>query len=78
MQTTTLDVSEAQIRFGEVLALVVAGTEVVLTDGNRPLARLVPIAPPPPERVEGLHLGAIWMSPDFDEPLSDDFWLGPG
>jgi hypothetical protein len=24
----------------------------------------------------GLHLGAIWTSDDFDEPLSDGFWLG--
>lgn len=24
----------------------------------------------------GLHLGAISMSDDFDEPLSDSFWLG--
>ncbi|WP_308256308.1 hypothetical protein [Geminocystis sp. GBBB08] len=24
----------------------------------------------------GLHLGAISMAEDFDEPLSDSFWLG--
>lgn len=24
----------------------------------------------------GLHLGAISMSEDFDEPLPDEFWLG--
>ncbi|HAZ50097.1 MAG TPA: toxin-antitoxin (TA) system antitoxin [Cyanobacteria bacterium UBA11369] len=27
-------------------------------------------------RVLGLHLGAIVMSNDFDEPLPDEFWLG--
>ncbi len=27
-------------------------------------------------RVPGLHRGAIWMSPDFDEPLSEEFWAG--
>ena len=31
---------------------------------------------PPRERVAGLHPGAIVMSPDFDAPLPDEFWLG--
>lgn len=30
----------------------------------------------PRERVAGLHPGAIVMSPDFDAPLPDEFWLG--
>lgn len=59
METTTLDVSEAQTRLTEILALVIAGHEVVLTDGNTPLARLVPISPPDREHIPGLHAGAI-------------------
>jgi len=35
-------------------------------------ARLVPIS----SRVAGLPTGAIWTSPDFDEPLSEEFWTG--
>lgn len=31
---------------------------------------------PPRERMAGLHPGAIVMSPDFDAPLPDEFWLG--
>lgn len=27
-------------------------------------------------RVFGLHAGQCWISEDFDEPLSDAFWLG--
>lgn len=27
-------------------------------------------------RIAGLHSGAIWTGKDFDEPLSDEFWLG--
>lgn len=26
------------------------------------------------ERIAGLHRGQIWISDDFNEPLSDDFW----
>ncbi|NEQ66921.1 MAG: DUF2281 domain-containing protein [Symploca sp. SIO2D2] len=27
-------------------------------------------------RIPGLHMGQVWMSEDFHEPLSDEFWLG--
>jgi antitoxin (DNA-binding transcriptional repressor) of toxin-antitoxin stability system len=30
------------------------------------------------ERVLGLHAGKMWISPDFDDPLPDEFWLGEG
>ena len=53
-----------------LLSLVADGTEVVLTEDNTPIARLVPIS----KRIAGLHSGAIWMSEDFDEPLPDEFW----
>jgi len=26
-------------------------------------------------RVLGLHMGSVWMSDDFDEPLPESFWL---
>ncbi len=28
------------------------------------------------QRTLGLHEGSIQISEDFDQPLSDDFWLG--
>lgn len=32
---------------------------------------------PPPKRVAGLNRGqVVWMSEDFNAPLSDEFWLG--
>lgn len=65
MQTKRIDVREAQARSHELLSQVVAGVEWILTDGMKPVARLVPIS----ARVSGMHPGAIWTSPDFDEPL---------
>jgi prevent-host-death family protein len=77
MPTKTIEVQQTQKYLKELLALVVKGTEIILTQGNTPIARLVPIAASPAtSRVAGLHLGAIWMSDDFDEPLPDEFWLG--
>ncbi len=72
MPTKTFDVRKARDDLKELLSMAVAGTEVVFTEGNTPIARLVPAK----QRVAGLHSGAIWASEDFDEPLSEEFWVG--
>jgi antitoxin (DNA-binding transcriptional repressor) of toxin-antitoxin stability system len=74
--TQTIDVHEAQQRLPELVSLVIAGTEVILSEGPTPLVRLVPVTGPRPARVAGLHTGAITTSEDFDAPLPDEFWLG--
>ncbi len=71
----TIDLHEAQTNLAELVTLVRAGVEVMLTEGNTPIARLVPISPGLP-RIAGLHHGAIWTSDDFDEPLPEEFWVG--
>ncbi|HIE48090.1 TPA: toxin-antitoxin (TA) system antitoxin [Candidatus Bipolaricaulota bacterium] len=76
MLTKTVDVREAQTPLEELLSLVVTGTEIILTEGSTPIARLVPVALPTTPRVAGLHAGAIWISDDFDEPLPEEFWAG--
>jgi prevent-host-death family protein len=78
MLAKTVDVHEAQTRLSELLSLVLTGAEVILTQGNQPLARLVPVLPltTSAPRAAGLHAGAIWTSDDFDEPLPDEFWTG--
>jgi antitoxin (DNA-binding transcriptional repressor) of toxin-antitoxin stability system len=76
MLTKTVDVHELQVHLQELLTLMATGTEVVLMEDNRPIARLVPVASPVTGRVAGLHPGAIWTSDDFDEPLPDEFWAG--
>jgi prevent-host-death family protein len=76
MCTKTVDVREAQINLQDLLSLVREGTEIVLTEGATPLARVVPLAFTTTTRVAGLHAGAIWTSEDFDEPLPEDFWTG--
>ena len=77
MPTKTVEVQQSQTYLQELLLLVSSGSEIILTQGDTPVARLVPIttstATP---RIAGLHLNAIQMSDDFDEPLSEDFWLG--
>jgi antitoxin (DNA-binding transcriptional repressor) of toxin-antitoxin stability system len=72
MLTRTIDVKKRLPDLKGLLSLVADGTEVVLTEGNTPIARLVPIT----KRVAGLHAGAIWTSEDFDEPLPEEYWTG--
>lgn len=63
----TIDVDkELPPSLEDLLSLVALGTEVVLTEGDIPTARVLPIG----KRVAGLHAGSIWISEGFDEPLS--------
>ncbi|MFB2878489.1 toxin-antitoxin (TA) system antitoxin [Floridanema aerugineum] len=77
MLTKKLDIQQSSISIIDLLALVQDDTEIVLTDGDVPLAKVTPIV-----RIQeniapkaGLNLGAMVMSDDFDEPLPDEFWL---
>jgi antitoxin (DNA-binding transcriptional repressor) of toxin-antitoxin stability system len=75
MNTLEIDVRELPARLAEIVELVKAGGEVVVTENAVPRVRLAPLPPMQP-RIAGLHPGAITMTDDFDEPLPDEFWLG--
>jgi prevent-host-death family protein len=77
MSTTTVDVQEAQTHLSELLSLAKQGNEIIIVEGGTPLARLVPFASQNRPRVAGLHQGAMEMRADFNDPLPDEFWLGP-
>jgi antitoxin (DNA-binding transcriptional repressor) of toxin-antitoxin stability system len=74
--STKIDIRELPSRWEEALALAASGQEVIVTDGTTPRARLVPCPEWAPNRVPGLHAGAIHVATDFDAPLPDDFWTG--
>jgi antitoxin (DNA-binding transcriptional repressor) of toxin-antitoxin stability system len=72
MLTETVDVQDIKTRLAELLSLVQQGTEVILEQDDVPLARIVPITSSAKPRVAGLHRGAIWISDDFDDPLTSE------
>ena len=87
MADKTVDAGEAQAMLGELLTFVREGGEVLISDGDEPVARLVPVRAVPTaegpdrprrrrRRIAGLTPGVAHMSPDFDDPLPDSFWLG--
>lgn len=69
----TVNIHEAKTHLSRLLVDVENGQEVTIARAGRPIARLVR-AEPPPKRELGLERGTIWISPDFDAPMPDD-WL---
>ena len=75
MATTTIDISKHPTQLADLLALVGAGTDVIITQDNKTVARLVPMSDST-ERIGNLNPHSIQTSDDFDAPLPDAFWLG--
>jgi prevent-host-death family protein len=71
---TTITIEEAQTRLSELIHRLNPGEEVVITEGDRPVARLVPAtSPPEPRKVPrlGTLRGTVLSMDHFDDPLED-------
>ena len=75
MPSQTVNLDEAKSQLADLIAIASQGGEVIITQDGKPLARLVPVAHAK-KRIAGLNRGSIWTSPDFDEALPDEFWVG--
>jgi antitoxin (DNA-binding transcriptional repressor) of toxin-antitoxin stability system len=74
--TTTIDIRKAKTQLPRLLSIALKGNEVIITEHDKPRARIVPISPAVGMRTAGLHKGKIKTSRDFDAPLPDGFWTG--
>ena len=61
---------EAKTNLSRLVERAAAGEEIVIAEDGRPLARLVPLAPPR-AREFGFLAGRVRVGPDFDAPLPD-------
>ncbi len=71
---TTISVEEAQARLQDLIRQLAPGEELILTENQQPVAKLVGAqAKPKTSRPgPGLCKGMItYMAPDFDAPLED-------
>jgi prevent-host-death family protein len=71
---TTVTIQQAQSTLAELIHRLSQGDEVVITDNDRPVARLVPTPEKPrksPRRLGTLKGSVLYMAPDFDAPLED-------
>ena len=64
-------VHEAKTNLSRLIAETLAGGEVVITRGNIPVVRLVPLTASG-RRCFGLLNGKLTIDAGFDEPLSED------
>ena len=67
-----VNIHEAKTHLSRLIQDVLAGEEVIIAKGNRPVVRLVLHESAKPARIPGRIPGLIvHMAHDFDEPLED-------
>ena len=70
--TTTMSVDEAQAKLAEVIARLAPGEEVVITQNQQPVARIIgQRQPSPPRPGPGLCQGMLTIVADDEEHLKD-------
>ena len=69
---TQLNIAEAKAHFSEIIQKALLGEEIIISKGNRPLVRIVPLASPAKKRIPGTGKGQLLkMAEDFDAPLDE-------
>ena len=69
---STVTIEEAQAKLLDLIHALQSNEEVVITEHDQPVARLVAIQPTQPVRKLGTLRGTVlYMAPDFDAPLAD-------
>jgi hypothetical protein len=77
MVLKTIDLEKTQLTLEELLTELDSNTEILLTRGIVPVARIAAdTTPSVKERILGLHEGQGWISDDFTDELPDSFWSG--
>ena len=69
----TVSIQEAQAKLAELVHALAPGDELVITENDQPVARLVAAVGQqrPPRRLGTLRGTVLYMAPDFDAPLED-------
>jgi antitoxin (DNA-binding transcriptional repressor) of toxin-antitoxin stability system len=71
---TSVTIQEAQSRLTDLIHRLSPGEEVVITENDQPIARIVPtpVRAKKTARQLGTMRGSVlYMAPDFDAPLED-------
>jgi prevent-host-death family protein len=67
-----LDLADAKARLEELVARASAGEETVLSSNGKPVVKIIPASENPRARAFGMFEGRVWMSDDFQSPLTDE------
>jgi prevent-host-death family protein len=71
MDTQTCNVQEASANLPSLLQAVASGTDVIISEKGKPMARLSRIEESPPKIRFGILKGKIKVADDFDAPLPE-------
>lgn len=64
-----LNLYEAKTQLSALVDQAAAGEEIIIAKNGKPMAKLVPFKPRT-LRKPGKYKGKIWMSKDFDAPMT--------
>jgi prevent-host-death family protein len=68
---TTVTLQEAQAKLADLIQSLMPGDEIVITENNQPVARLVPVTVQPQRKLGTMKGTVTYMAPDFDAPLDE-------
>jgi len=66
-----VNTSDAKNQLATLIRQALDGERVVIAHAGEPLVELTPIRPKLNVRVRGLLKGQLWISEDFDTPLTE-------
>ena len=67
-----INIHQAKTHLSRIIEEVAAGKEVIIGKGGRPMARLVPLAPPVKAKKLGTLKSKIRIPANFNDPLPAD------
>lgn len=70
MKTHTIH--EAKTNLSKLIKLACEGEEVIIANGKKPVAKIVPIGAAQKKRVLGGFEGQVWAAEDAFAPLSEE------
>jgi len=72
VKTMQVSLIEAAASLSDLVEAAINGEEVILLNGDRPVAKIMSIEPQKRRPAKaGSAKGIVWMSDDFDEPLEE-------
>jgi antitoxin (DNA-binding transcriptional repressor) of toxin-antitoxin stability system len=71
MASKPIDLKQAQAHLKELVEKAGRGEEVILAEGGKAVAKIVPFGAAQAKRRFGSARGLIRLGPDFDAPLED-------
>ncbi len=66
-----VNIHEAKTHLSKLIQEAIAGEDVIIAKGNKPVVKLVALSNQQAQRQLGTAKGKMVMSDDFDKPLDD-------